>query len=105
MSYSGLLNQSVQIKQKTGLDRHGRELTGSATSYAARFERKTRNLFQPNGSIITIEARVFLPNTAVVAVDDELVYDNASYRVVVIKDQQGRAARHHITVEVTKWQK
>lgn len=105
MSYPGLLNQSVQIKRKTSTDRHGREVTGSATSYSARFERKTRNIFQPNGSVLVIEARVFLPNSATVALDDELIYDGTSYRVVTIKDQQGATARHHITVEVTKWQK
>lgn len=105
MSYATLLNQSVQIKRKSGTDRHGRETVGAATTYSARFERRTRNIFQPNGSVLVIEGRVFLPNSALVATDDELIYDSTSYRIVIVKDQQGAAARHHITVEVTKWQK
>jgi hypothetical protein len=105
MSYSGLLKQDIQIKRKTGLDRHGREVTGTATSYKARFERHTRNMFLPNGSVLVIVARVFLPNDALVALDDELIYDGTSYRVVTIHDQQGKGARHHITAEVVKWQK
>lgn len=105
MSYTGLLNQTVQIKQRSSYDRHGREVTGTATSYAARFERHTRNIFQPNGSVLVIEGKVFLPNTAVVSLNDELIYDGTSYRVVIINDQQGATARHHISCEVTKWQK
>lgn len=105
MSYSSLLNQTVTIKVKSGTNRYGREVVGAGTDYAARFERRSRNIFKPDGSVTTIDGRVFLPNTATVSIDSELVYDGTSYRVVTISDRQGRTARHHITAEVTRWNK
>lgn len=105
MSYASLLNQSVTIKVKSGTNRYGRETVGSGTTYPARFERRSRNIFKPDGSVTTIDGRVFLPNTATVSIDSELVYDSQSYRVVTISDRQARTARHHITVEVVKWNK
>lgn len=105
MSYDSLLNQTVQIKRKSGLDRHGRETVGSATSYSARFERTNKNVFKPDGSLLTIDGKVFLPNAAAVGIDDELIYETVSYRVVNVKDRQGYTDRHHITCEVVKWLK
>lgn len=106
MSYSGLLNQTITLKTKTGLDRHGRETVGAGASHPARFQRKRKNIMDSSGNIIAIDGVVFVKSSLTVTNDDEIVYGGDSYKVVGRRDSIGfSGATHHQTLELKLWQR
>jgi plastocyanin len=105
MSFSSLLNQTISLYSKIGLDKYGRETEGSATNYKARFQQVTKTRILANGETTTIDGIVFLPPTITINQGDKITYNSVDYKVFSKKlAVDGRGNTHHLTVEVQKWQ-
>lgn len=104
MSFDGLLNQSITTYPRTSYDEYGREVVGSATTLSCRFQRKTKQRLAPNGSVIVIDAIVFVPTASDIDTGDKVTYDGADYKVISRYDSvDGDGNTHHLTLEVAKW--
>jgi plastocyanin len=104
MSLSGLLNQTITLYGKAGLDKYGRENYGVSSSVKCRFQKKTSTRLLPNGQVKVIEATVYLPATTTINVGDKVTYQTIDYKVYGRYDAiDGTGATNHIKVELTKW--
>lgn len=104
MSVNALFNQQITIASKTGYNAYGRETVGSGTTVQSRFQKSNKQRLLPNGSLITIEAIVYVPSDTVVVIDDKVTYGGVDYKVYGIYtavDGQGRT--NHLRLELTKW--
>lgn len=105
MSFSSLLNQTISIYNKTGLDVTGREVTSAATSVKANFQRSNKNIMLPNGTVVQIEALIFVKPSVTVNNGDRVSYSGVDYKVVGKHHRIGRTgAVHHLELDVIKWQ-
>jgi hypothetical protein len=101
---NGLLNQVITISSKTGYNSYGREVTTAATSVYARFQKTNKQKLLPNGSMITVEAIVYVPSDTVVVIDDKVTYGGIDYKVYGIYTAVDGAGRtNHLKLELTKW--
>ena len=104
MSINSLLNQQISIVTKTGYNAYGREVVGTATTVQARFQRNTKQKLLPNGSLITIEATVYVPSDTTVAIDDKVTYSDTDYKVFGIYTAiDGVGDTNHLKLELVKW--
>ena len=104
MSINGLLNQTITIASKSGYNAYGRENVGAGTSVKARFQKKTKQRLLPNGSVIMIEATVYVPADTTIAIDDKITYDSVNYKVFGIYDAvDGGGDINHKKLELTRW--
>lgn len=105
MSYAGLLNQVVSLSTKSGYDGEGRETFSATSSISARFQKMVKRKLLPNGSVITIDAIVYIPASTTVASDDKITYNSDVYKVVGIYEAvDGEGNVHNIKLELVKWQ-
>lgn len=104
MSINGLLNQQITIASKTGYNAYGRESVGSGATVQARFQKNVKQKLLPNGSLITIEATVYVPSDTVVVVDDKVTYGGVDYKVYGIYTAvDGTGKTNHLKLELVKW--
>lgn len=104
MGINGLLNQTITLYSKSGYNAYGRENVGSGTSVQSRFQKQTKQKLLPNGSLITIEAVVYVPADTTVAVDDKVTYGSVDYKVYAIYAAvDGVGTTNHLKLELTKW--
>lgn len=105
MSFAGLLRQEVTIYPKTGYGADGRSTAGTGVTVKARIQETTKRKLLPTGTLITIDAIVYVPASTTVATDDKLVYGSNSYKVFGKYSAIGGAGQtHHIKLELIKWQ-
>lgn len=105
MSIAGLLNQTITIKAKTGLNRYGRETVGAAITVSARFQSTTKTILLATGDSITLDGYIDVGASTVVATNDRITYNGNDYRVHSRKEAIGRNGHvHHITLGVALWQ-
>jgi hypothetical protein len=98
------MNQTITITTRTGYNAYGREIVGTATSVQSRFQRNTKQKLLPNGSLITIEAVVYVPPDTTVAIDDKVSYSDTDYKVYGIYSAiDGTGDTNHLKLELTKW--
>lgn len=104
MSINGLLNQQITIASKTGYNAYGRESVGAGSTVQARFQKSQKQKLLPNGSLLTIEAIVYVPSDTVVVVDDKVTYGGIDYKVYGIYTAvDGTGSTNHIKLELVKW--
>lgn len=104
MSINGLLNQTITIYPKSGYNAYGRESVGTGVSVKSRFQKQTKQKLLPNGSLITIEAIVYVPPTTTVNIDDKVTYGSIDYKVYGIYGAvDGVGVTSHIKLELVKW--
>lgn len=104
MSILGLLNQTITIASKSGYNAYGRETIGASTSVKSRFQKQTKQKLLPNGSLVTIEAIVYVPSDTTVAIDDKVTYNSVDYKVYGIYAAiDGSGDTHHLKLELVKW--
>lgn len=104
MSITGLMNQTITISTKSGYNAYGRETVGVETDVVARFQKKTKMKVLPNGSVLTIEAIVYVPSDTVVGVDDKVTYSGSDYKVHGIYEAvDGQGRKNHLKIELIKW--
>jgi hypothetical protein len=104
MSILGLLNQTITLASKSGYNRYGREVVTAGASIQARFQKQVKQRLLPNGSLITIEAIVYVPANTTVATDDKITYGGVDYKVYGIYTAVDRSGdTNHLKLEVTKW--
>ena len=100
-----LLNQSITIYSKSGLDKFGRESFGSGSSAKARFQAKTVTRLLPNQETVTIEGFMWVLPSVTIARGDKVVFGGNSYKVFArYEGIDGAGNTHHIKLELTKWQ-
>ena len=104
MSINGLLNQQITITSNTGYNQYGREVTSGATVVQARFQKTNKQKLLPNGSMITIEATVYVPGDTIVVIDDKVTYGGIDYKVYGIYTAvDGTGRTNHLKLDLTKW--
>ena len=104
MSIAGLLNQTIQIRSKSGYDAYGRENVGSATSVKARVQETTKRVMAPTGTLITIDAVAYVPGDTTVTTDDRVTHNSQEYKVYgVYTARDGEATVNHIKLNLIKW--
>lgn len=105
MAISGLLNQTVSIKNASGTrDLHGKRALGTAFSVSARFERTYKTIVTEDREKEPIHGVVFVPTGTSVSVGDKIVYGTDEYRVINRLDHVGRnGSIHHIELLVQLW--
>lgn len=105
MSLASMLNQSIVIKASTGApDAFGRPGFGAGVTTNCRFEKMNKIKLLPNGNSITIDARIFVPAGASVAVDDHVEFGTDIYKVITVSVLvDGRGATRHKELELQSW--
>lgn len=104
MSVNSLLNQQISIVTKTGYNAYGRETVSTATTVQARFQKNVKQKLLPNGSLITIEATVYVPADTTVGIDDKVSYASTDYKVYGIYTAiDGVGDTNHLKLELVKW--
>lgn len=104
MSLNSLLNQTIAIVTKTGYNAYGREVVGTSTDVQARFQKTAKQKLLPNGSVITIEATVYVPPGTTVDIDDKVTYASVDYKVYGIYTAiDGVGDTNHLKLELVKW--
>lgn len=101
----GLLNQTISVQGKTGYDVFGRETHDTASNVKCRFQKSPIQRLLPNGSLITIEAVVYVADDADVDIDDRVTFDSEDYKVYgKYQAVDGLGNTNHYKLELTKWQ-
>lgn len=102
---NNLRRQTVTLYTSSTKDRYGRQSHGSGTDYKVRVNEKTKNIFKPNGEVITIHANCYFSPDVTIDIDDKVTYNSIDYKVFskkIARNEQGVA--HHTKVELVKWQ-
>lgn len=104
MSVNGLLNQQITIANMSSYNAYGREVVGASTTVQARFQKSNKQKLLPNGSLITIEAIVYVPSGTTVAIDAKVTFGSDDYKVYGIYTAvDGTGRTNHLKLELTKW--
>lgn len=104
MGINSMLNQQIIIASKTGYNAYGRETVTGSTVVQARFQKTNKQLLLPNGSLLTIEAVVYVPSDTVVVVDDKVTYGGVDYKVYGIYTAiDGTGKINHLKLDLCKW--
>lgn len=104
MSFTGLLNQSLTVYNKSSYGADGREVVGSGSTVKARVQPITKRKLLPNGSVINIDAIAYVNNDATIATDDRVAYNSQQYKVLsTYPVPDGTGDTHHIKLELIKW--
>lgn len=104
MGINSMLNQQITIASKTGYNAYGRETVTGATIVQARFQKSSKQRLLPNGTLLTIEAIVYVPSDTVVVIDDKVTYGGIDYKVYGIYTAiDGTGNTNHLKLELCKW--
>lgn len=104
MALAGLLNQTITLYLKSSYNAYGREVVGSGTDYLARVQQTTKQKLSPTGSLITIDAIVYLDPSVSVNIDDRIAFDSQQYKVYgKYTAVDGAGKTNHIKLELVKW--
>lgn len=104
MAIEGLLNQTITLYGKSSYNAEGREVVGSGTSVSARIQPKTKRRLLPDGSVITVDAVVFVASSVTINTDDRIAYGGDQYKVLAVYPVPGGdGSTHHKEVELIKW--
>ena len=105
MSFTGLLQQTATVQNKSALDRYGRQIFGSSSTINCRFEKSNKTILLSNGETATIDGIIFVNNDTTVNTDDKITFGSDTYKVVNKNTVVlGNGRTHHIELEVVKWQ-
>lgn len=105
MSAVSLMNQRITVATRTGYDGEGAEVFGGNTVVQARVQQTSRRKLLPNGSVITIDAIVYVPPETTIETNDKVTYSSVAYKVLskyTAVDGSGNA--DHLKLELVKWQ-
>ena len=104
MSLIGLLNQTITIYAKSSYGADGREIVGAGVSVQSRFQATTKRKLLPNGSLLTIDAIVYVLSTITVNTDDKVSYNGSDYKVYgKYAAIDGAGQTNHFKLELIKW--
>lgn len=104
MALSGLLNQSIIIKNPSGTkDIHGKEALAAGTTVKARVERTRKSIMLPDRQRAPIDAIIFV-SSATVQIGAQVEYDSQKYRVMAVDDiVGGGGSLHHRELQCQLW--
>lgn len=104
MSLASLLNQTITISTAGGRDKFGNTVNGSAVSYSARFEKKTKTIVTEQSDRTPIHGSVFVGPGTVVAKGDKVNFESQDYKVMEIAPMvDGRGNVRHTELLVQRW--
>lgn len=99
-----LMNQVIEVRSKTGLDRYGSNTLGTSREVRCRFEFAQRTIVTVDHEREPIDGRVFIPASETVNVGDQCIYKNIEYRVMRVADQVGGNGKtNHFELLVQLW--
>lgn len=104
MSITGLLNQTLTLYGKSSYNSEGREVVGSGSSVKCRFQRTTKRRVLPDGSLLTIDAIVYVAGDTSINTDDKVTFGGDNYKVAGIYSAvDGAGSTNHLKLELIKW--
>jgi len=104
MTLASLLNQTATIYNHSGFDSYGRASFTTSSSISCRFQQVTKRRMLPNGAVLTIDAKMWVPATQTISIDDKVTYDGTDYKVISVnKAIKQEGTTHHISIELQKW--
>ncbi len=105
MSFAGLLNQTISVKNPTSTrDKHGNLGLGSATSISARFERTNKIIVTKDREREPIHGIAAIGPNDTVEIGAQITYDGDQYRVMTKADAVNRdGSIHHVEVMTQLW--
>jgi hypothetical protein len=101
---NNLLNQTISISSKSGLNAEARETYSAAVEVKARMQEVAKSRLTGQGQVVPILAICYVPNDTTVAVNDKVTYGGVDYKVFgkyAPVDGQGNV--NHIRLELQKW--
>ena len=106
MSFNGLLNQTISVKNPTGAkDLHGKKTLSSAVEYACRFERTYKTIVTAERDREPIHALVAVGPDANVVKGAQVTFGGEVFRVMQRADAPGRNGQiHHYELMLQEWE-
>ncbi len=105
MSFAGLLNQTITVKAPAAsVDDYGRPSFGAAVTTSCRFEKMNKTKLLPNGQMITIDGRVFIPGDVAAQINSHVEFGADIYKVVSVSEMvDGAGNTRHKELELQSW--
>lgn len=75
-------NDALTIYINPTRDEYGRENWGTGTAVNGRFVESSKNMYSPQGELITTDALIHVPDDTSIEVGSRVVYDSRNFRVV-----------------------
>jgi hypothetical protein len=105
MSFAGLLNQTITIKPPAAsVDDYGRPSFGAGVVTTCRFEKLNKTKLLPNGQLITIDGRVFIPGDVAAQINSHVEFGTDLYKITAVSELvDGRGTIRHKELELQLW--
>lgn len=104
MTPDHLLNQTCTISTAGAPDRFNKASFSAEVTWACRFQRTNRIMQTATAEKTPIDGVVTMSAKAVVAINDKLIFDGASYRVMMIAPGiDGQGQTRQLKLSVQKW--
>jgi hypothetical protein len=104
MNVDHLLRQTCVVYTAGAQDRFGKNEYGTGVSYACRFQSTSRIIKDQKGEKTPIVAVFTLAASAVVSINDKVVFNGESYRVMMFDPAiDGRGITRHYKMSVSRW--
>lgn len=106
MSFNGLLNQTISVKNPTGVqDLHGKRAFGASVDLRCRFERVYRTIRTAEREREPIHAQAMIGPGTVVQIGAQVTFGSDKFRVIERQDAPGRSgAVHHYELMLQQWE-
>lgn len=100
-----LLQQSATIYPKSGLNKFGRDTSGSGVPVKCRFQNSTKTRLLPTQEVVMLVGIFYFEGSVTINTEDRIVFGGLSYKAFSVNGSiDGRGTQKLIKVEVTKWQ-
>lgn len=105
MSFAGLLNQTAQIENRSGVeDLHGQPSFSTPRMIKVRAERTNRTIATATRENMPIDIKFFLMPSEVANLNDRITYQGGEYRIMMISPIiLGNGKIHHQEVLANDW--
>lgn len=96
MSYDGLLNQTIKIKGRSGLDEYGEPELDSGTDIPARVEPTDESVVDNTGQTKVASLRIFVEPSVTVTPQHKAEWNGVDWQILKVQDvYTGPGVLHH----------
>lgn len=100
----GLMNQSLRIYARTGVDRYGNHEGSTGVTVRCRFELTSKTITTKDNEREPVDGIVFVGPSVTVNVGDRVRYNSRDYRVLRMSEVVGGTGKtHHKELMVQLW--
>lgn len=103
MNVDHLLKQSCTVSTAGVVDKFNKLTYAAPTTYKCRFQKTTRVIATPQNEKTPIDGLVWLVRSAVVAINDKLIFGGVNYKVMRIEpivDRNGTTRHLELMVQI-----